>query len=136
MKNTTFAITIPHLFSLSSALSVAINSYIITPSFNINETVPKNQSNILIPLFKINKEYRSAIFSFFYNKILLRKESFVIKMEQSKSVLYFINQDIETTLKTISKQVFFRIMMCGIYNRYYWRLDYFTLAISKLIKLK
>jgi len=61
MKNTTFAITIPHLFLLSSALGVAINPYIITPSFNINETVPKNQSNILIPLFKINKEYRSAI---------------------------------------------------------------------------
>ncbi len=106
MKNTMFAITIPHLFSLSSALGVAINSYIITPSFNINETVPKNQSNILIPLFKINKEYRSAILSFFHNKIFLRKESFVNKKEQSKSILYFINQDIETTLKTISKQVF------------------------------
>ena len=106
MKNTTFAITIPHLFLLSSALGVAINPYIITPSFNINETVPKNQSNILIPLFKINKEYRSAILSFFHNKFLLGKESFVNKREQRKSVLYFINQDIETTLKTISKQVF------------------------------
>ncbi len=90
MRNTMCAITIPHLSSLSSALGVAINSYIITPSFNVNETLPENQSNILIPLFKINKEYRSTIFSFFSNKILLRKENFVIEREQCKRVLYFI----------------------------------------------
>ncbi len=100
MRSTMFAITIPHLSSLSSALGVAINSCIITPSFNVNETLPENQSNILIPLFKINKEYRSTISSFFSNKIILSKKNFVIKREQSKSVLYFIIE----TLKQHQKQ--------------------------------
>ena len=47
MENTVFVVSIPHLFSLSSAFGGASNSYNITPSFNIYETLQISQFNLL-----------------------------------------------------------------------------------------
>ena len=46
MKNTSFAITVPHLFSPISAQSVENKSYIVR--FNVHETFQINQSDFLI----------------------------------------------------------------------------------------
>ena len=48
MKNTSFTITVPHLFSHISAFSAESNSYIIIFRFNINQTLQINQSSFLI----------------------------------------------------------------------------------------
>ena len=45
MKNTSFAITVPHQFSPISALSAESKSYIVALCFNVHETFQVNQSN-------------------------------------------------------------------------------------------
>jgi hypothetical protein len=46
MKNASFNITVPHLFSPKSAFSAESNSYIVR--FNVHETFQINHSNFLI----------------------------------------------------------------------------------------
>ena len=49
MKNTSFTITVPHLFSHISAFSAENNLYIIIIfRFNIDQTLQINQSSFLI----------------------------------------------------------------------------------------
>ncbi len=45
MRNTSFAITVPHLFSPISAYSAGSRSYIITLRFKVHETFKINQFN-------------------------------------------------------------------------------------------
>ena len=51
MKNTSFTITVPHLFLPKSAFSAESNSYIVR--FNFHETPQINQTNFLILLRKL-----------------------------------------------------------------------------------
>jgi hypothetical protein len=46
MRNTSFTITVPHIFSPKSAQSVESKSYIVR--FNVHETFQINQSDFLI----------------------------------------------------------------------------------------
>ncbi len=48
MKNNSFTITIPHLFSSVSARSAESNPYIISLCLNVYEMFQINQSNFLI----------------------------------------------------------------------------------------
>jgi len=48
MRNTSFAITVPHLFSPITAQSAESQPYIITLRFNVQETFQIKQSNFLI----------------------------------------------------------------------------------------
>ncbi len=48
MRNTSFDITVPHLFSPISALSKESNSHITTIRFKFHGTLQINQSNFLI----------------------------------------------------------------------------------------
>ena len=48
MKNTSFTITVPHIFSPISALIAESKSYIITLRFNVHETFQINKSDFLI----------------------------------------------------------------------------------------
>jgi len=53
MRNTSFTITVPHLFSPISAFSTESKSYIIALRFNFRETPQINQTNFLILLRKL-----------------------------------------------------------------------------------
>jgi hypothetical protein len=46
MRNTSFTITVPHLFTPISVQSAESNSYIV--SFNVHETFQINQTDFLI----------------------------------------------------------------------------------------
>ena len=48
MRETTFTIAVPHLFSPKCALSAESKSYIITLRFKVHETLQINQSDFLI----------------------------------------------------------------------------------------
>ncbi len=48
MRNTSFTITVPHLFTPISVQSAESNSHIITLRFNVQETIQINQSDFLI----------------------------------------------------------------------------------------
>ena len=47
MKNTSFNITAPHIFSPISALSKGSNAHINTLRLNVHETLQINQTNLL-----------------------------------------------------------------------------------------
>ncbi len=59
MKNTSFNITVPHIFASVSAFSVESKSYIIALRFNVQETFQLNQSNFLIfnPVFYTTRNH-------------------------------------------------------------------------------
>ena len=69
MRNTSFTITVPHLFSPKSAFSAEIKSYIIALRFIVHETLQINSSNFLISNNIFNQDTKRIItFSLFHNK--------------------------------------------------------------------
>ena len=69
MRNTSFNITVPHLFSPISAFCAEIKSYTITLRFNVYETLQTSQSDFLTSNNRFNQcTLRIIIFSLFNNK--------------------------------------------------------------------
>ena len=78
MRNTMFAITIPYVFSLSFALGVAVNPYIIIPSFKVHETLQINQSNLLFSNNTfVQGLYRTIMLLLFPDNTFMRKANSV-----------------------------------------------------------
>ena len=78
MRDTMFAITIPYVFSLSSALSVAVNPYIIIPSFKVHESLQINQFNSLFSNNTfVQGLYRTIMFLLFPDNTFMRKANSV-----------------------------------------------------------
>jgi hypothetical protein len=78
VRNTMFAITIPYVFSLSSALGVAVNPYIILPSFKVHETLQINQFNVLFSHnTSVQGLYRTIMFLLFPDNTFMRKANSV-----------------------------------------------------------
>ncbi len=61
MRNTSFNITGPHLFSPKSAFSAESKSYIITSRFNVYEAFQINQSDFLIFNLAFVREMRWSV---------------------------------------------------------------------------
>jgi len=69
MRNTSFTVSIPHLFSPISAQSAESQPYIITLRFTVQETIQINQSNFIISINTFIKDKLGIIrFSLFHNK--------------------------------------------------------------------
>ncbi len=88
MRNTMFTITIPYVFSLSSALDVAVNPYIILPSFKVHETLQINQFNLLFSNYTfVQGLYRTIMFLLLPDNTFMRKANYVMKFTEKGSVL-------------------------------------------------
>ena len=78
MRDTMFAITIPYVFSLSSALGVAVNPYIILPGFKAHEALQINQFNVTYSNNTfVQGLYRTIMFSLFSDNTFMRKANYV-----------------------------------------------------------
>jgi hypothetical protein len=78
VRNTMFTITIPYVFSLSSALGVAVNPYIILPSFKVHETLQINQFNVMYSNNTFAQGlYRTIMFLLFPDNTFMRKANSV-----------------------------------------------------------
>ena len=72
MRNTSFNITVPHIFSPISAFCAEIKSYIITLRFDVYETFQINQTDFSTPNNRFNQgTFGIIMFSLFHNKFFL-----------------------------------------------------------------